>query len=145
MKRIYFWEPWFFIFFGLFHMHRIWALIDRSSYASFWMGIMEKKGLPYFLIMGILAGLCILGIITFVRERKTNYIWRWIYLFGGAYVLLDLFAIATGLKVWQKLLEVMFDTASPYWNYVWGFFILLGMAVFVLGIRLLIKMKKIAN
>ena len=52
------------MFFGLFHMHRIWALIDRESYASFWMGIMEKKGLSYFVIMGILAGLCILGIIT---------------------------------------------------------------------------------
>ena len=142
LKRIYIWEPWFFIFFGLFHMHRIWALIDRSSYASFWMGIMEKKGLSYFLVMGILAGLCILGIITFIRERKANYIWRWIYVFGGAYVLFDLFAIANGLKVWQKLLAVMFDTASPYWNYVWGFFILLGTAVFVLGIRLLIKMKE---
>jgi len=106
------------------------------------MGILEKKGLPYFLIMGILACLCILGIITFVRESKANYIWRWIYLFGGAYVLFDLFAIATGLKVWQNLLEVMFDTTSPYWNYVWGFFILLGTAVFILGIVLMFKRKK---
>ncbi len=61
-------------------MHRIWALIDRKAYASFWMRIMENKGLPYFLIMGILAGLCVLGIITFIRERKNNYSWRWIYL-----------------------------------------------------------------
>ena len=95
--------------------------------------------------MGILAGLCILGIITFIRERKANYIWRWIYVFGGAYVLFDLFAIANGLKVWQKLLNVMFDTASPHWNYVWGFFILLGTAVLVLGIALLIKRKRKSN
>ena len=142
MKRIYLWEPWFFIFFGLFHMHRIWAIIDRESYASFWMGIMEKKGVPYFLIMGILAGLCVLGIITFIRERKANYLWRWIYIFGGTYVLFDLFAIAIGLRVWQKLLEAMFDITSPYWNIVWGFFIFLGTAVFVLGIKLMLKMKK---
>ena len=71
-KHIYSWEPWFFIFFGLFHMHRIWALLDRSSYASFWMGIMHDKGWPYFLIMGILAGLCILGIVTLsVGEKST--------------------------------------------------------------------------
>ena len=139
VKRIYTWEPWFFMFFGLFHMHRIWALIDRESYASFWVGIMEKKGLSYFVIMGILAGLCVLGIITFIRERRRNYIWRWIYLCGGAYVLFDLFAIATGLKVWQQLLKVMFDTTSPYWNTVWGFFILLGTAVFVLGISLMFE------
>ena len=57
----------------IFHLHRIWALIDRETYASFWMRIMENKGLPYFLIMGILAGLCIVGIITFFCERKANY------------------------------------------------------------------------
>ena len=114
MKRIYSWEPWFFVFFGLFHMHRIWALIDRETYVSFWMGIMENKGLPYFLIMGLLAGLCIIGIIIFFRERKANYAWRWIYLFGGAYVLFDLLAIAVGLEAWQKLLAIMFDTHSPY-------------------------------
>ena len=142
MKRIYLWEPWFFIFFGLFHIHRIWALIDRETYASFWMGIMEKKGLPYFLIMGILAGLCVLGIITFIREWKENYLWRWIYVFGGIYVLFDLFAIAIGLEAWQKLLGAMFDIISPYWNIVWGFFILLGAAVFALGIGLMLRMKK---
>ena len=142
MKRIYSWEPWFFMFFGLFHMHRIWAIVDRETYASFWMGIMENKGFPYFLIMGILAGLCIVGIITFIRERKANYSWRWIYLFGGAYVLFDLFAIAIGLEGWQKLLAVMFDINSPYWNLIWGFFILLGTAVFVLGITLMVKSKK---
>ena len=142
MKRIYSWEPWFFLFFGLFHIHRIWALIDRKTYASFWMGIMENKGLPYFLIMGILAGLCILGIVTFIRERKANYFWRWIYLFGGAYVLFDLLAIAIGLEIWQKLLAVMFDTDSPYWILIWGLFILLGTAVFLLGIVLMVKKKK---
>lgn len=32
MKKIYSYEPWFFIFFGLFHLHRIWGLADRDSY-----------------------------------------------------------------------------------------------------------------
>ena len=74
IKTIHAWEPWFFLFFGIFHLHRIWALIDRESYASFWMGILESKG-------------------------------------------------------W------------PYWNVVWGFFIVLGGLVFVLGLSLL-KNKK---
>ncbi len=142
MKRIFAWEPWFFIFFGVFHMHRIWALIDRQSYADFWMGIYEEKGVTYFVLMGLLAGLCILGIVTFIRERKANYLWRWIYVFGGAYVLFDLFAIAIGLEVWKKLLSAMFDTTSALWNPVWLFFIVLGCAVFVLGIRLLVIWKK---
>ena len=142
MKKIYFWEPWFFLFFGLFHLHRIWALIDRTSYAAFWLGIMENRGVSYFTIMGVLAVLCILGIITFIRERKHNYLWRWVYIFGGSYLLFDLFAIATGLVFWQKLLQNMFDTNSGYWNVIWGFFILLGAAVFVLGIKLIADYKK---
>ena len=142
MKRIFAWEPWFFIFFGVFHMHRIWALIDCQSYADFWMGIYEEKGVTYFVLMGLLAGLCILGIVTFIRERKANYLWRWIYVWGGAYVLFDLFAIANGLEVWKKLLSAMFDTTSALWNPIWLFFIVLGCAVFVLGIRLLVIRKK---
>ena len=142
MKKIYFWEPWFFLFFGLFHLHRIWALIDRTSYAAFWLEIMENRGVVYFTIMGVLAVLCILGIITFIRERKHNYLWRWVYIFGGSYLLFDLFAIATGLVFWQKLLQNMFDTNSGYWNVIWGFFILLGAAVFALGIKLVVDYKK---
>lgn len=137
MKRIYAWEPWFFLFFGLFHMHRIWALIDRESYASFWLGILETKGPLYFILMGVLAGLCIIGIAVFIRERKHNYFWRWIYVCGGIFLLFDLFAIAVNLRPWQKLLAFMFDTSSPYWNLIWGGFILLGCAVFLLGIHLL--------
>ena len=85
MKKIYCWEPWFFMFFGLFHLHRIWGLFDRESYASFWMGILENKGVPYYATMGVLALLCIAGIVVFIRERKHNYWWRWIYIGGEEY------------------------------------------------------------
>ena len=141
IKTIHAWEPWFFLFFGIFHLHRIWALIDRESYASFWMGILESKGWPYFVLMGLLVGLCVIGIVTFIRERGHIFWWRWIYIGGGSYVLFDLFAIATGMKMWADLLAKMFDVNSPYWNVVWGFFIVLGGLVFVLGLSLL-KNKK---
>lgn len=65
MKKIYSFETWFFIFFGVFHLHRIWALFDRVSYASFLINITEEKGLFYFLLMGILSIFCILGIVVF--------------------------------------------------------------------------------
>ena len=142
-KKILIWEPWFFIAFGLFHLHIIWGLIDRNSYAEFWIGVLEDKGLFYFVLMGILAILCILGIITFAQNRHSSYWWRWIYLFGGVYVLFDLFAIAVGLKFWNRLLLRMFDVNSTYWNAVWLFFILLGGFVFVLGIKLLIQRCKL--
>ena len=97
------------MFFGLFHLHRIWGLIDRTSYADFWLGILENKGAFYFVLMGILAFLCICGIVTFWKNKKNKYWWRWIYIFGGSYVLFDLFAIAIELKVWNDLLLFMFD------------------------------------
>ena len=40
----------------------------------------------------------VLGIFTFTKCRGNNDWWRWIYLFGGAYVLFDLYAIASGLE-----------------------------------------------
>lgn len=58
-KKIIAWEPWFFMAFGLFHLHRIWGLIDRNSYAEFWISLVENKDLLYFVLMGILGGLCI--------------------------------------------------------------------------------------
>ena len=137
MRKIYFYEPCFFIFFGMFHLHRIWGLIDRESYAAFWIGVMESKGLFYFGLMGILAVLCVLGIVTFFRNLHRNYWWRWIYLCGGGYLLFDLFAIATGLEFWHNLLTAMFDVTAPYWNLLWGGFIVLGGFVFVLGCSLL--------
>lgn len=91
--------------------------------------------------MGILAILCILGVATFVKSRRDNFWWRWIYLFGGAYLLFDLFAIASGLEFWNKLLLWMFDTTSSYWNFVWSFFVLLGGFAFLLGIKLLLVRK----
>ena len=136
-KQIKLWEPWFFMFFGLFHLHRIWGLIDRKAYSNFWLTILNEKGIFYFVLMGILALLCVLGIITFIQNSKHNYWWRWIYLFGGAYVLFDLFAIAIELEFWNNLLLLMFDINSPYWNVIWSFFIILGGFTFILGIKLL--------
>ena len=138
-KTILVWEPYFFMAFGLFHLHRVWGLIDRSSYAEFWIGVLENKGLFYFGLMGLLAALCILGMITFVRNLHNNYWWRWIYLLGGVYVLFDLFAIAAGLEFWNRLLRWMFDVKSSYWNIVWMFFVLLGGFFFVWGVKLLIQ------
>lgn len=141
-KKIYAWEPYFFMFFGLFHLHRIWGLIDRKSYADFWVGLMESKGIMYFVVMILLASLCIVGIITFGKNKGKNYWWRWIYIFGGSYVLFDLFAIAIGLEVWNKLILMMYDINAPYWNVLWLAFILLGGFAFTLGVRLLVQRKR---
>ena len=64
------------------------------------------------------------------------------YVFGGGYVLFDLFAIATGMEFWHELILKMFDTSAGYWNILWGMFILMGGAVFVLGIKLLLDQHK---
>jgi hypothetical protein len=106
---------------------------------------MEEKGLFYFLLMGILSIFCILGIVVFFKNLRQNFWWRWIYLFGGSYLLFDLFAIATGLSFWRNLLYAMFDVSAWYWNFVWGGFIFFGGAVFVLGIWLKCKRGKTLN
>lgn len=142
MKKIKAFEPWVFIFFGVFHLHRIWGLIDRKSYADFWLGVMENRGVFYYALMGILAGLCICGIVTFFKNLHNNFWWRWIYIFCGGYLLFDLFAIITGMKFWRELIFKMFDTTAAYWNLIWGMFIVIGGISLALGISLLRKLQK---
>ena len=147
MKKIFLFEPFFFLFFGLFHLHRIWALFDRAGYARFWLGVLESKGVFYYGLMGLLAALCVLGMAVFLRCRR-GYWWRWAYLFGGGYVLFDLFAIAAGLESWRQLLAAMFDVNAPYWNILWAGFALLGAAAFGLGLfimRLYLRQEKAAK
>lgn len=140
-KKVLVWEPWFFIAFGLFHLHRLWGLIDRKAYSTFWIQVLENKGIFYFILMGLLASFCFLGLTTFIKNRFKNYWWRWIYLFGGIYLLFDLFAIGIGLEAWNKLLLWMFDETSIYWNVVWLCFIGLGAFSFLLGLKLFFQRK----
>lgn len=144
MKEIKIFEPWFFMFFGVFHLHRVWGIIDRKAYADFWVGIMLDRGIFYYLLMGILAGLCILGIMTFIKNLHRNFWWRWIYILGGSYLLFDLFAIATGMTFWQELILKMYDISAWYWNILWFGFIIMGGFSFILGIMLQ-KNRKAAN
>lgn len=137
LKEVKNFEPYFFLFFGLFHLHRIWGIIDRKSYADFWLRIMSERGIFYWILMVVLLSLCLLGIITFFKNKRNNYWWRLIYLIGGIYLLFDLFAIIFKLDFWQKLILWMYDITSPYWNTLWLSFIIMGGLVFVLGIKLL--------
>lgn len=143
MKKTEAFEPWFFIFFGVFHLHRIWGLFDRKSYSDFWLGVMEEKGVFYYLTMGILAALCVLGIRTFLKNLRHNYWWRWVYILGGGYLLFDLFAILIGLEFWAEIIRKMYDITSPYWTILWLTFILMGGASFLLGISVFRKSRKI--
>ncbi len=144
-SRVYWVEPFIFMFFGLLHIHRIWGLIDRAGYADFWLSLMEGKGWFYFVLMGIMAALCVSGIVLFIKNRGHNYWWRWFYIFGGGYVIFDLFAIYVELDIWKKLLSAMFDTSAPYWNILWGGFITLGLVSFGIGISLIIKRVRMKN
>lgn len=136
MRKVKAFEPWFFLFFGLFHLHRVWALFDREGYAAFWMALMDRRGPLYFGLMGFLAVLCLLGIATFIQNRRHNFWWRWIYLLGGGYLLFDLAAIAVEWRPWNRLLHGMFDTGASYWIALWTGFILMGTASFGLGLKL---------
>ncbi len=95
--KIAWYEPLFFLFFGAFHLHRVWGWrTGRATPPSGWGS--DTKGSLYFGLMGLLAVLCLAGVATFFRNWGRNPWWRWIYLFGGSYVLFDLLAIAAGLS-----------------------------------------------
>lgn len=142
MKKTEKFEPLIFIFFGIFHLHRIWGLIDRKAYADFWLGVMEQKSFFYFLLMGILSLLCVWGIWIFFENLHRSFGWRWIYVLCGGYLLFDLFAVATGLGFWRELILNMYDVSAPYWNVLWSSFVILGAFSLILGFKLMIKSKR---
>jgi len=139
-SKIIWFEPIVFLFFGLLHLYRIWAFIDRSSYSDYWLSLMDNRGWFYFVLMGIMSFLCVAGIVLFIRNKGRNYWWRWFYIFGGGYVLFDLFAILVGLDIWKNILYKMFDVTSQYWNMLWGAFIGFGLILFVIGISITKKL-----
>ncbi|MDL2300267.1 hypothetical protein LJC01_01335 [Clostridiaceae bacterium OttesenSCG-928-D20] len=132
-SKINWFEPIVFLFFGLFHIHRIWGLIDRDSYSSYWLSLLNNQGFIYYILMGIMSVLCIAGILVFIRNTGKNHWWRWFYIFGGGYVLFDLCCILVGWSFWNRLLNWMFEVTNPYWNIIWGFFILLGFVSLFIG------------
>ena len=142
MKTVKPYEPWFFIFFGFFHLHRVWGLVNRKAYSEFWIQAMVQKGAIYYVLMGLLAIPCIMGIATFIRYPHDRYWWRWMYLFGGGYVLFDLVMIATEQLFWRRLILQMFDITAPYWNALWLTFVILGAASLTLGVVLLLQYRK---
>lgn len=139
-SKIFWFEPIVFLFFGVFHLHRIWGLIDRNGYSDFWLSVLNKRGLLYYILMGILSVLCIAGVAVFIKNKGKNYWWRWFYVFGGGYVLFDLFAIAIRLSIWENLLNLMFDVTGWYWNIIWVAFIVLGLISLIIGILIIKKM-----
>ncbi len=72
--------------------------IDRKAYSTFWIYILESKGIFYFVLMGILVTCCFLGLTPFIKNYPKNSWWRWIYLFGGMYLLFEVFAIGSSLE-----------------------------------------------
>jgi len=136
-SRVYWYEAIFFLFFGVFHLHRIWGLFDKNGYATYWLFVMKDKDIIYYLLMIVLVALCVAGIIVFVKNKSNNYWWRWIYIFGGGYVLFDIFAITLEISWWNNLLQFMFDINNQYWDIIWGLFILIGLFSFILGVYIL--------
>lgn len=72
------------MFFGLFHLHRIWGLVDRNSYADFWIGVLESRGLKFWnkLLMWMFD----------VNSIYWNYVWLFFILLGN-------FAFCLGAKL----------------------------------------------
>ena len=117
-------------------------LFDRNDYSLFWLSIMGNRGCVFYVSMLLLTLLCIAGIAIFVKNKRNNYWWRWFYIFGGLYLLFDLFAITIRLEIWEKMIYQMFDVTNRYWNILWGGFIVLGLVSLFIGISIAKERRK---
>ena len=142
MKKIQLFEPWFFIAFGVFQLHRIWGLIDEKAYIDFWMNTAGQNSIVYYFIIGVLEILCIMGIITFFKNIHSNYRWRWLYFAGAALILFDLSAISAGSVIGRVLLSAMFGINYLCRRSLLMLLLAAGTFSFILGIDLLVRILK---
>jgi hypothetical protein len=126
-------ESLFFLFFGLFHIHRIWAFIDAKAYNDFWLNMLNNRNIFFYIFGVILIILTLAVIIYFLKHYKEKKWWRWIYLFGGGYVLIDCILNLFKNNFIINIVIKMYTLGQPYYNIVWGFFILLGIICIIIS------------
>jgi hypothetical protein len=126
-------ESLIFFFFGLFHTHRIWAFVNSTSYNKFWLNILESRG-TFFIILGLfLLIISILAIVYFIRNFKYKKWWRWIYLFGGIYLVIDTILNLFNNNLIKNIVIKMYTIKQPYYSILWGFFIALGLVCIIIS------------
>ena len=119
-------ESLFFCIFGLFHIHRIWAFINAKGYNVFWLNVLRNKNIFFYILGIILVSLAIIALAFFVKFFKEKKWWRWIYLFGGIYVLIDCILNLLDNNFMAYVVMKMYTLKQPFYNILWSFFILVG-------------------
>ena len=126
-------ESLVFLFFGLFHIHRIWAFIDFKSYNKFWLNILENRG-SFFIILGFsLLIMSIIVILYFIVNFKNKKWWRWIYLFGGIYLVIDNVLNLFNNNLINNVVIKMYTMKQPYYSILWALFIILGIICIIIS------------
>ena len=133
IENKYRFESLFYLFFGLFHMHRIWAFIDSKTYNDFWLSVLNNRNVLFNILGTILIILSIVLLIYFLNHYKENKWWRWIYLFGGIYVFVDCILNILNNNVIKYVVIKMYTLKQPFYNILWGFFILLGICCIIIS------------
>jgi hypothetical protein len=132
MKKYKF-ESLFFFFCGLFHLHRIWAFIDSKSYNEFWLNFLEKRDAAFFISCVLFIAVTVVVIFYFIRNYKERKWWRWIYLFGGAYLFMDSVLNLFDNYFIKTIIIQMYTLEQPYYNILWGIFVILGITCIAIG------------
>jgi hypothetical protein len=119
-------ESLFFLFFGLFHIHRIWAFIDSKSYNNFWLNILDSRGAFLYIFGSLLFIMSIIVILYFIKYFGDKKWWRWVYLFGGIYLIWDTILNLLNNDFIKNFIIKMYTIKQPYYFILWGLFIILG-------------------
>jgi len=126
-------ESLFFLFFGMFHIHRIWAFIDSKSYNNFWLNILESRGQFFYSLGFLILIVSIIVIMYFIKSYKYKKWWRWIYLFGGIYLIIDSVLNILNNNLMKNIIIKMYTIKQPYYSILWGLFIILGIICIIIS------------
>jgi len=123
----------FFFFLGLFHLDRIWVFICPKEYNNFWLDILQSRNTFFYILETTLVIFSLVLIVYFIKYFKEKKWWKWIYLFGGTYVFFDSISNLLNSNLTRRFVINMYTLEQPYYNILWGFFVVLGIICIVIG------------
>ena len=75
----------------------------------------------------------IIVILYFIINFKDKKWWRWIYLFGGIYLIIDNVLNLFNNNFINNVVIKMYTMKQPYYSILWGLFIILGIICLIIS------------
>lgn len=136
-EKVYAFESPAFLLFGVFMVHRVWAIVNPPSFSNFWINAYFAKHPLILLVYALLAGLGLAGTWILIRTYRTYYWWRLFFPIIAAYGIQNVYKIWTQGEAWRDRILIYYHTGLRIWDLMWGLAVIAGFISIIFSQRVL--------